>query len=184
MYADVKTILGRYWSAYGGWRAVIRSPYLHLSLILLAITTHFWLTSPWWEQPLVVVPSLLGFSLGGLAMLLSFGNTKFQTFISVRDSGEHSEPSALITTSASFVHFMLAQLLALLVAICFKSLDFYVPWPASFRAVMVACNVLFSAIGYLIFLYSILTMIAAVLAVFRMTSWFETFQNHNKDHKQ
>ena len=184
MYADVKSIIQRYWFAYGGWLAVVKSPYLHLSLILLALTSHYWLTSPWWEQPLSVVPSLLGFSLGGLAMLLSFGSAKFQAFISERDEGCDSDRSALISVSASFVHFMLLQLLALLIAITFKSLYFCAPWLVPIRPFIVACSILFSAIGYLIFLYSILAMVAAVLAVFRMTSWFETFQNSNRGRRQ
>lgn len=181
MYTDVKSIILRYWITYGGWPAVIKSPYLHLSLIFLALTSHYWLTSPWWEQPLSIVPSLLGFSLGGLAMLLSFGNTRFQTFVSERDKGPDSDPSALMSVAASFVHFMLLQLLALLVAIIFNSLYFYVPWLDPIRPFLVLCNILFSAIGYFIFLYSILSMVAAVFAVFRMTSWFDVFQNSNKD---
>lgn len=180
MYSGVVSILRRYWSAYGGWLAVIKSPYLHISLVLLALTAHYWLTSSWWQQPISVVPSLLGFSLGGLAMLLSFGNSSFQDFISERESEIESAPSALITVSASFVHFMLLQLLSLLIAIVFSSLNFYFPWPTSLRPFVNCTYVVFSALGYLIFLYSICAMVAAVLAVFRMTSLFETFQNRHK----
>ena len=117
-------------------------------------------------------------------MLLSSGNVKFQTFISERNDNQEAKPSALISVSSSFVHFMLLQLLSLFIAIVFQSLDFYVPWPVSIRTIVTIFNAIFSAIGYLIFLYSIATMVAAVLAVFRMTSWFEIFQNHNKDSKQ
>src|SRR5690606_16219578 len=107
---------------------LLRSPYLHVSIVIVAISAHYWITARWWEQPLSIIPNLLGFSLGGLAMLLSFGNAEFQKFISQRDSEASVEPTAFIEVSASFVHFMLLQLAALLTATMFNALDFYLPW--------------------------------------------------------
>jgi hypothetical protein len=177
MYAGLREISARYWVAYGGMRALVRSPYLHLALAVLAVTSHFWIFSDWWTQPLTIIPNLLGFSLGGLAMLLSFGNAEFQKFITEKDDASPAEPTAFIEVSASFVHFMLLQLAALMVAIIFNALDFYLPWPVCFRQAIDLLTTLFSGLGYLLFLYSIAAMVAAVFAVFRMTSWFEIFQN-------
>lgn len=181
MYSGLRNIASRYWVAYGGTSALIRSPYLHVALLILLITVHFWAKSPWWHQPLSIIPNLLGFSLGGLAMLLSFGNAEFQKFISEKDDSSGAAPTAFIEVSASFVHFMLLQLASLLVATVFNALDFYYPWPSEFRAGVDLGRILFSAFGYLLYLYSITAMIAAVFAVFRMTSWFEIFQNHSVD---
>ncbi|WP_449427208.1 hypothetical protein [Rhodanobacter umsongensis] len=141
------------------------------------ITAHFWLTAPWWEQPLSILPNLLGFSLGGLAMLLSFGNEEFQKFISQKNDVTESDPTAFLEVSASFVHFMLLQLASLVISIAFKALDFYLPWPPALRMIVDTLTVILSGVGYLLFLYSITAMVAAVFAVFRMTSWFEMFQN-------
>lgn len=181
MYSGLKEIASRYWSAYGGRRALVRSPYLHLALLVLLISSHYWATSSWWEQPLSIIPNLLGFSLGGLAMLLSFGNAEFQKFISEKDEASQSDPTAFIEVSASFVHFMLLQLASLLVATIFSALDFYLLWPECIRPAVNFGTIVLSGIGYLLFLYSITAMIAAVFAVFRMTSWFEMFQNASKD---
>lgn len=177
MYSGLKEITARYWEAYGGANALVRSPYLHIAFAILIVTAHFWLTSSWWEQPLSVIPNLLGFSLGGLAMLLSFGNVEFQKFISEKDDDSDSNPTAFIEVAASFVHFMLLQLASLLLAVVFNALNFYVPWPLYVRPAIDILTATFSGIGYLLFLYSITAMIAAVFAVFRMTSWFERFQN-------
>ena len=181
MYTGLNEIAARYWSAYGGTRALFRSPYLHLAALVLLISSHYWATSPWWEQPLSVIPNLLGFSLGGLAMLLSFGNAEFQKFISEKDEESSSDPTAFIEVSASFVHFMLLQLASLLLAAIFNALDFYLPWPEIIRPALDIGTIAMSGFGYLLFLYSITAMIAAVFAVFRMTSWFEMFQNAPKD---
>ncbi|ARR16623.1 conserved membrane hypothetical protein [Xanthomonas citri pv. citri] len=176
MYEGLKEIANRYWTAYGGRNAFFRSPYLHLALLLCLVSAHFWLTGAWWEQPLAVIPNLLGFSLGGLAMLLSFGSAEFQKFISGKEPDE-AAPTAFMEVPATFVHFMLLQLGALLTATIFKSLDFFLPWPADLRPIVDVLTAVFSGIGYLLFLYSITAMVAAVFAVFRMTSWFEFFQN-------
>ena len=181
MYSGLREIAARYWTAYGGTRALIRSPYLHLAFLVLLITSHYWINSPWWEQPLSIIPNLLGFSLGGLAMLLSFGNAEFQKFISKKDEESGSDPTAFIEVSASFVHFMLLQLAALLVATTFNALDFYVSWPKCIRPIVDISAAALSGLGYLLFLYSITAMVAAVFAVFRMTSWFEMFQNPPKN---
>lgn len=180
MYSGLREIADRYWTAYGGIGALIRSPYLHLALLVLAITAHYWIKSPWWLQPLSIIPNLLGFSLGGLAMLLSFGNAEFQKFISEKDDDSDTSPTAFIEVSASFVHFMLLQLASLVVATIFNALDFYLPWPHQLRVFIDSLYLFFSAAGYLLFLYSITAMVAAVFAVFRMTSWFEMFQNPPK----
>lgn len=177
MYSGLREIAARYWLAYGGFSALLRSPYLHISIVILIITAHYWLTAQWWEQPLSIIPNLLGFSLGGLAMLLSFGNAEFQKFISQRDEATSIEPTAFIEVSASFVHFMLLQLSSLLVATTFNALDFYLPWSNKIRPVVDILTSISSGIGYLLFIYSITAMVAAVFAVFRMTSWFEMFQN-------
>jgi len=180
MYSGLKEIAARYWSAYGGLKALVRSPYLHLALLILLITAPYWLSSPWWTQPLSIIPNLLGFSLGGLAMLLSFGNAEFQKFITEKGEESNSDPTAFIEVSASFVHFMLLQLGSLLSATIFNALDFYLQWPACIRPVVSCATAIFSGLGYLLFLYSITAMVAAVFAVFRMTSWFEMFQNAPK----
>lgn len=177
MYSGLREVSTRYWTAYGGTKALIRSPYLHIAALVLLTSYHYWSTTSWWEQPLSIIPNLLGFSLGGLAMLLSFGNAEFQKFISEKDENSPSDPTAFIEVSASFVHFMLLQLASLLLATIFNALDFYAPWPPRIRPILDIGNVVLSGFGYLLFLYSITAMIAAVFAVFRMTSWFETFQN-------
>lgn len=113
-------------------------------------------------------------------MLLSFGNAEFQKFITEKDKESQSDPTAFIEVSASFVHFMLLQLGSLLIATIFNALDFYFDWPLHIRPIVSWAMAVFSGFGYLLFLYSITAMVAAVFAVFRMTSWFEMFQNAPK----
>jgi len=77
-YKGVNQLLGRYWVVYGGWPALIWSPYFHLSLVLLVITASQWINPLWWDSVLSIVPNLLGFTLGGFAIFLSFGDDRFK----------------------------------------------------------------------------------------------------------
>lgn len=175
MYPGIREIFGRYWTAYGGWKAVMTSGYFHLAVLLLLITTPYWLHQPWWEQPLSIIPNLLGFSLGGLAMFLSFGNEAFQKIIARRDDDEPI--SAYASLASSFVHFMILQVAALTLSLARNALDFTFNWPTAVQPWVTSATFFFSGLAYLVFLYSITSMLAAVFAIFRVTGWFEVFQN-------
>lgn len=174
MYSGIRSIFRRYWAAYGGLSALIRSPYLHIALVLLAITTHFWSTENWWEQPIAVLPNLLGFSLGGLAMFLSFGDERFRSVLAQPEA--EGGVSAYLSLCSSFVHFIVLQVSALAFALIARSLDFAFPWSKEFREVVVVGTRIYGAIGYLLFLYSVTAMLAATMTVFRVCSWYETHQ--------
>lgn len=172
MYSGTINIFRRYWKAYGGCRSLVMSPYLHLALLLLFITFHFWFYDKWWEQSISVLPNLLGFSLGGFAMFLGFGDEKFRAVLAEPDDEDSDGVTPYISLCASFVHFIIVQFLALLSAIVARSLDFHLDLPIYLFAVVKAGD----CIGYLFFLYSITSMIAATMAVFRTCSWYEIHQ--------
>lgn len=176
MYAGIRSIFSRYWRSYGGLRALVRSPYLHLALVLLVITTHFWSVEKWWEHPLSILPNLLGFSLGGLAMFLSFGDEKFRSILAEETAAD--QPSPYMELCSTFVHFIVLQLGALIFALVARSLDFQFPWPAEYRASVSVLTVVFSGTGYLLFLYSVSSMLAATMSVFRICSWYELHQKN------
>lgn len=174
MYAGIRTIFSRYWRSYGGLRALVRSPYLHLALVLLVITSHFWSAEKWWEQPLSILPNLLGFSLGGLAMFLSFGDEKFRSILAEKTDAD--QPSPYMELCSTFVHFIVLQLCALMFALVARSLDFHFAWPAAYQNAVSVLTVIFSGMGYLLFLYAVSAMLAATMSVFRICSWYELHQ--------
>jgi prepilin signal peptidase PulO-like enzyme (type II secretory pathway) len=175
MYKGVLNIFSRYWKTYGGTSALLRSAYFHAAIILLLLTAHYWLTEKWWEQSISILPNLLGFSLGGFAMFLGFGDEKFRAILAEKSQAEAT--SAYLNLSASFVHFIFIQFLALIAAILAKSLDFYITLPDCISTPIWWLGKFFHGIGYLLFLYSITSMLAATMAVFRTCSWYEILQN-------
>ena len=179
MYKGVLIIFSRYWKTYGGTSALLRSAYFHAAILLLFLTAHFWLTEKWWEQSISILPNLLGFSLGGFAMFLGFGDEKFRALLAEKNDTEAA--SAYLNLSASFVHFIFIQFLALIAAILAKSLDFHIPLPDCISISIWWLGKFFHGIGYLLFLYSITSMLAATMAVFRTCFWYEVMQNNRSN---
>lgn len=178
MSPHIKEIFGRYWKTYGGWIELWRSTYFHLAIVLLILTGNFWLNEKWWDQSISVLPNILGFSLGGFAMFLGFGDKKFKELLA--ETENEDESSLYLSLCASFVHFILVQFLALAFAILARSFDFYLPWPNDYRWIVDTGFAIFGALGYLLFLYSLTSMVAATMAVFRTSYWYELHQKKRR----
>jgi hypothetical protein len=170
-------IFARYWNSYGGMKALITSPYLHISVALLAVTSHYWMFGKWWEQPLAIMPNLLGFSLGGLAIFVGFSEKEFQSLLATTKRGEKS--SMLLGVCSKYIHFIVVQVLALFAGIIGNSFDFSYPWPAGIASVVSGLTIFCSGIGYLLFLYAIASMLAAAMSLFRVISWYQVFHEQN-----
>jgi len=176
VYQDVAEIFACFWQAYGGWRALIKSPYLHLAVLVTGITYKFWSQPLWWEQVISVIPSLLGFTLGGFAIFIGLGDGKFRALLAKPDKDNSNEPDLYIELCSSFVHFILIQVLSLIAALLAKSWWFYSPWSNLFQQILPILNLLGGAIGYGLFLYAITSILAATMHIFRIATWYEVYQ--------
>lgn len=170
-YRDVGDLFGRYWRAYGGNSALLYSPYLHVAAVLTGLLWPAWTAHRWWETTLQVVPSILGFTLAGFTIWLGFGDEKFQRLLAKRPKGKNT--SAYIGVSAAFVHFIVVQLLAIVAALVGEATDFPLAGSSLLRPMMMILAPIGHFFGYLLFVYSLMTALAATLGVFRTAGWFE-----------
>jgi hypothetical protein len=112
--------ISHYWSIYGGFRALLLSPYLHIAAILTVISWGFRSSARSASEIAVgVLPNLLGFTVGALAIVLAFSSaTVFATL------AERGEPqSFFMKLTGSLIHFILVQVLALVSAITARMTD-------------------------------------------------------------
>ena len=174
----LRAILSVYWLAYGGWRAVFASPFFGLSVVLLLLTARYWYADTWWEQTLSVMPNLLGFTLGGFAVFLGFGDEKFKSLIAGEDGGTPGESSPYMEVCSAFLHFVLIQVLSLIAAVIAKATNFY---PGDCLAWLVEVRWIGYLLGYWFFLYGSCLAAAAAIAIFRVAFWFDQYQTANKD---
>lgn len=181
----VGEIWTRYWAAYGGWSELFGSFYFRAAVLVTALTWGSWTARGWWDTVTAVLPNVLGFTLGGYAILLSFGDEKFRTLLAASkaeslDQGASGSPSPYRQLSASFLHFIVIQSFALIAALIAKGLDtvdqrIRPHLECTSLGLLRAFEFIASFVGYLLFVYALFAAIAASFFVFRLSNWFESF---------
>ena len=189
-YRNLKQIIGRYWSAYGGINAFLFSPYVHLSIFETVLAVNLISDEDhWWDFSLQILPNILGFTLGGFAIFLSFGNEKFIAAISGNDPDEEEDYSPFMGICATFLHFIMIQSLALCFAI-FGRVTRNIKLPSmdeshdTCACILHYGNMLFEWTGFWLFFYSIALIVAAALAIFRISTWYDSFHGSDGQEEQ
>lgn len=187
--ATFVVLLREYWHAYGGLRELVRSPYLYLAIALTPVMYGEWSHADWWDTVIAVVPVLLGISLAAFTLFLAAGSEGFREVIAGRDSeevennGARGEPSStpamteqspFVRTAAVFLHFLVIQFIALIVALMAKSL-YQVDSPHWFMRIDDVVTPVFWAISYFIFMYALTVVLAASFAVYEVVQWFDEY---------
>lgn len=173
----IKT-MKQYWLSYGGFKALISSPYLHISTIVLICTFGFWCDNDWWVQSLTILPNILAFTLGGFAIFLSLGSDEFRSLLAINDQGEKSyDKSAYMTVVSAFIHFVVIQIFALFIAIIANASH-----KTTRPSFMPEClnNILsisLGFVGYGFFLYSLVLSLSVCFAIYRLASLFAKIEN-------
>ena len=100
----------------------------------------------WPQLPLSILPNVLGFSMGGMAIVLSFAGSRFLGTIT--QGGK--DDSYFIKLVATFFHFIIVQTLAIFLGLAGR----------------VFSNEIISFFGYLCMCYAILSTIATAGTLF------------------
>ena len=104
-----------YWTIYGGYKAVLNSWFASISLMLTVFLFPLWMIGSkgqalWTSLAIAIVPGLLGFSLGALAIMLAFSNEKLMK--AILENGR--EDSFFMLAATAIFHFIVVQTLALI----------------------------------------------------------------------
>lgn len=166
------SMLVRAWQITGGWKKNIRSVDFWLAVMVWLLCARYWIIGPWWDQVIGVMPNLLGFTLGGFAIFLGFGSDAFRGVIS--DDDEFKSP--YISVSAAFLIFVSMQLAALLYALAARAVHFDIPQCLkSWEVWILRAELVFSGIGYFLFIYSITLAFRSAMRIFRLSRWYHAF---------
>ena len=162
------SILNRYWKNYGGFDALIKSTYLWFAVVVTGITFCFWSKPGWWDVPLSVMPNLLVFAVGGLAILLGVIDVNTFRILSMRDKDEAS--SIMSTLTASFTHFVLVQSMALFLSVICRA---FIGVCDDRDMVLSNAEIIVSGITWLIFLYALTLTFATAIEIFRFSEMLQ-----------
>jgi len=177
-FKGVRSIWSKYWSAYGGTAALFSSTYFYIALILTVVNFGAWYHSGWWDLVLATVPTILGFTLAGLAVFLGM-DSGFCRFLAGEVEGKTSPFMQLVS---AFVHFILTQCFAVIIALTVKSAFFQVGGlPEYYYDVVYVLNRVVWFVGYFVYMYSMVQTFSAVFAIFRATRWYELYINKGEN---
>jgi hypothetical protein len=126
---------------------------------------------------------LLGFSIASFTILLSVGDEKFRRLLGVVRPGKQN--STLVRSASAFFHFILLQAIVLLTALVASARPFSAASLATgfviehqsqvAQAILVGLSKAFRGLGMLLLLYTLMSAVAAMLNVFRITQLFSEF---------
>ncbi|WP_143217566.1 hypothetical protein [Acetobacter malorum] len=149
-----------YWSVYGGWFGLIKSPWVWLSVVLTLIM-HDTSVHPdkWLSDVYSIIPSTLGFSISSLAISLAFPSTS--VFKYFREGG--IKKSLYMDFTASLTHFSIIQIICLLCSFILKYTNFSI------------FNLgIFCFFSFFMFLYSVISAFGVVMYLFLMARLYNT----------
>ncbi|WP_156361369.1 hypothetical protein [Sphingomonas sp. Leaf67] len=154
-----------YWRVFGGTWQILRSTYFWISGILTLTLPKVWQTKDgservWTGITLDVTPSLLGFALGGMAIMLAFSSGKFLE--AIRQKGKDN--SYLRKIMASFFHFCVVLTASILTAYISRFYD----------------NDYLSAVGVFLSYYGILLVLATASRIWHTARIFNAVSDAEK----
>jgi hypothetical protein len=175
-YKGVASIFKRYWSAYGGWKALICSPYLHLAIVLMALSSIFKGDKVYWfTTPLAVLPNMLAITFCCLAIFVAFGGQKFTALLSSptkQNSGKLS--NYYKSASTAFIHFIIIQTIGLILASV----------ASTFTQLSSCVSTIWMVIGYFFFYYALTSVLAVTFEVYRTISLYAQYCRQENDDQE
>lgn len=176
-YKDIYAIFSTYWKIYGGWRAFLLSPYLHGSLLIAFLSYPAGQYQIWSDLPLDILPNLIGFSLGGYAIFLALGDDGFKKTIAGKIEDENFEPSPYIHANTTFLHFIIIQIMALMLSLVLKitngRISYFIENSLIEKDLVDIFLLPISVLAYWFFLYAIILTLAATIELYRLAGWYD-----------
>lgn len=174
-YKGASDKIRAYWRINGGFRDLVASPYFGAALLLCIPTLPQWTQPGWWDVALQVLPGVLGFSIGGFAIFLAFGDPQFRSLIAGSVEGQTAR-SPYIKFCATFSHFIVVQVAAILLALVSKSTPLAsLSLEGAVGATAGVLAAVWYGLGFFAFLYALLLSIAVVLNIFMLAHTYDAF---------
>jgi hypothetical protein len=166
------------WASMGGIAKIWKSFDFRLALAVSFLCSPAWLAPHWWENSIAVLPSLLGFTLGGFAIFLGFGSDQFKEMIALKDEAK----SEYLSVSSIFLFIVAVQVFGLLYAIICESLWVPTPsWLMHFSPIIPYLNYMAWFVGYFLYVLGIVLSLRAAIRIFRISRWYNSFLVANSE---
>lgn len=184
-FSELADKLALYWGHYGGLPDFVSSPFTLVSLALTAMLSPLWWGGGWWEDVQTIVPSLLGFSLGGFAMYLAFTHERFLDLTTIKNQEKPPEaPTPYVCFANTFMHFIMVQLGALALALVAESFSKLGVWPGEAMAQLnFVAQKAFWFLGFFLFILSLATALAATLGIYDIVHLLDDIHRNDRENR-
>jgi|GEM_PF-3294817 len=172
-YSSLLSILSRYWQDYGGLSEWIKSPFVHVSLIVAVLNLLRVIDYPWRQLSLSALPTILGFSLAAYTITFTLMGSRLHTALSLAIYPGRNN-SLLISVNATFFHVVFVQALALIFSIITNGTFFWVQLGSQLDINTLAGRALIVIIyftqllGSFLVNYAIILLFSIAIAMFRL----------------
>ncbi|MFM0042128.1 hypothetical protein [Paraburkholderia sediminicola] len=168
----VAPALPGYWKAYGGIKALLKSPFPYLAAVVTGLCYPFWMKDGWWNLVTTVLPCILGFTIAAFTLVLGLGGDVFRRQLH-RPNSRTGVPLYL-KISAIFAHQIIVQTLAVVFAIVLAGVWM---WPAPDSDPWAEINhwalQVSWGLGFFLFVYSVLLVFAGALNIFTLAKMIQ-----------
>lgn len=161
------------YSAYGGYRELLRSAYFRYAAILTAVSVFDVWERRWVGISASTLPTIAGFTIAAFALVFAVMPDHVKTTLTKATSTKHSAISRL---SSTLLHAVMIQGAALLISVFFVIFDSspYLEIAVNCKCMTGLSDVLFlfgslaSLLGLFLTYYSLVLIFASALTVFRL----------------
>lgn len=166
------TSIAQYWYVYGGFWSLTRSTYFGLAVVSVLVGLDSWWIKVcgevpvWREFAIAVIPSVLGFALGGMAIMLAFSTDRF--LFAIKQGGK--DDSYFMKVVASFFH------LTIVLVTCMFCALFLDP-----KIVPRILAIAISGIGFFTLSYGMLLIISTAAALWHTARIFNRIDTAQRD---
>lgn len=169
------SIVHHYWNTLGGFKAIVTNSTFWFAVVITLLLFPNWISGDWWSEAITIMPSVLGFSLGGFALWVAIGDDTFKREISGKDPSGDESPFMVV--NATFAHFIVLQLLSVFLSLIGKAhyaaVDKFMPSTQIGDFYVNLYALIFAFVGYGVFIYALCTAISVIFAIYRVTSWYD-----------
>lgn len=151
---------------FGPLKDIIYTPYFHFAIsVSIFVSTLSSCNNEWSNIALGVLPSILGFSVGGYAIIITFGDDEFRKFLA--NTNTQDGKSILLVINGAFIHFIASQTLAIFLAYMVKSTNIQ--------------NIYLNFLLSIPFAYSLFFCVAIAFEIKTISKWYKKFLDDKKN---
>lgn len=163
----------RYFHSYGGWAAVFLSPLFLASVAISLFGFETWVVNEKWAQlAQSIIPNLLGFTLGTYAILFSLMTNRLKK--ALKELKNSRGVTFLEEVNSTFFHFIFVQVISIAWSILYqgyalsRAMSLVGIKEEIQHCIGYTLFLLGGCLGHILVIYSLLLIIAAGMAVFRI----------------